>query len=128
MVSAIGSSYASGSLSTPAESTAAIEDQIVRYRKELSNCLNCESAQTKQGQADIQVLTNKINSAEARLNQINTFRPGNQSAALNATTSIERSASVSAIGPIAEGANSGETSGAQSSADTQKGRLVDVTV
>ena len=83
MVSAINSSTTSSPASSAVASTAAIEAQLARDRKELSNCVNCETAETKQGQADIQALTNKIKIAEARLKEISNTAPENQTPAPN---------------------------------------------
>lgn len=81
MVAAIGSSPAFTVATQPATSSAGIEAQIARDKKELSNCVNCASAETKQGQADIQALSSKISAAEARLQEVATTNPAEQAAA-----------------------------------------------
>jgi hypothetical protein len=101
MVSAIGSFSTSSDVSTTAASTAAIEAQIARDKKELSNCVNCESANTKQGQADIQALSSKITIAEARLGEIKNANPGNRPAAAN-TTTVSDNPAISNVGRLVD--------------------------
>lgn len=85
MVFAVGASptfsIPSNASSTSIASAAGIEAQIARDQKELANCINCESAETKQGQADIQALTNRISVARARLEQITNANPADQTVA-----------------------------------------------
>jgi hypothetical protein len=89
MVSAIGSSYTPVVHSSSVASTAGLEAQIARDEKELSACVNCASAETKQGQADIQALSNKINTAKARLAQIDAASLAEQTTATNSPTATE---------------------------------------
>jgi hypothetical protein len=89
MVSAIGSSPTFNITPTSVALTAGIETQIARDQKALSNCVNCASAETKQGQADIQALSNRISLAKARLEQITATNPAGQVAALNPATVSE---------------------------------------
>lgn len=131
MVSAIGSLPTFSPAATTVASTAGIEAQIARDEKELSNCINCASAETKQGQADIQALTNKINLARARLEQITTANPDEQSIALNATTSSEADVSELAANPtgaevpVARDNISEASTATPNESDKGVGRLVD---
>lgn len=50
--------------------TAGLEAQIQRYKKQLSDCIHCESSKTAQGQADIEALSAKITAAKARVDAI----------------------------------------------------------
>ena len=128
MVSAIGSSNAFHTISTSGESVAAIEAQLALYQKELSNCVNCESANTKQGQADIQALSSKISLAEARLQEIKSSTAGSQPGAINPPTAGGRATNTNAVASIAEGKSSGSSGAAQISPDSTAGSLVDVFV
>ena len=68
MITAIGSASPS---STPGGApTAIIAAQIARYQKELSNCVNCDSANTREGRDTIQTISNKISVAKARLEEL----------------------------------------------------------
>lgn len=100
MVSAVGSSPtfnpSFNTTSTTAASTAGIEAQIARDQKELANCVNCASAETKQGQADIQALTNKISVAKARLEQITAANPADQAIAVNLANASDATAGINA--------------------------------
>ena len=128
MVSAIGASFSSSVVASTAASTAGIEAQIARDKKELSNCVNCESADTKQGQADIQALTNKINAAEARLSTLAALEQSNPSTVLNATSASDGVSPSALVSPLAESqAGDGPAETLDSSGPT-KGRIVDVLV
>ena len=129
MVSAIGSSPVTSIASSAAASTAAIEAQIARDKKELSNCVNCESAGTKQGQADIQTLSSKINIAEARLKEISTAKPANQPTGLSSTSDAAVSGAATnsnSVASIAENKASSESAANLDLSDTSTGRFVDV--
>jgi predicted nucleic acid-binding Zn-ribbon protein len=128
MLTAIGSFPTSNPVTTAIASTAAIEAQIARDKKALSNCVNCDSAKTKQGQADIQALTNKIRIAEARLREIANAKPVNQPTALNATAASEKATNSNAIASGAESATSDASATSRSSSDSHSGRLVDIFV
>lgn len=116
MVSAIGSSATSSAFSSTVASPAALEARIARDKKELSSCVNCESAKTKQGQANIQALASKISLAEAHLEEIRTSN-GNDSAAKS-----------NSVASIAESKATDESARAPNSADSNTGRFVDVFV
>ncbi|MGZ3236823.1 MAG: hypothetical protein ACXU8A_05540 [Burkholderiaceae bacterium] len=77
MVAAIGST-ALPSSSTSVSPTAGLEAQIVRYQKQLSDCVNCDSANTAQGKENIQEISNKISAAKAKIEEINVSRPVSQ--------------------------------------------------
>jgi len=131
MVSEIGSSPASNAVATTVTSSAGIEAQIARDKKELSNCVNCESAETKQGQADIQTLTNKISAAQARLDAIRTTEQISQPAELNSTNASDSATSLNTASSIAENKTSGESAPTLNSpetlesSDSSTGRFVD---
>lgn len=92
MVAAIGSGTLPTSLaaSTATSPTSGLEAQIVRYQKELSDCVNCDSANTAQGKETIQAISNKISAARARIEEIQLTQSINQPARVDsqaATTS-----------------------------------------
>lgn len=126
MVSAIGSPPSPSTGSTTAASKAGIEAQIARDKKELSNCVNCEPANTKQGQADIQALSNKIAVAEARLENTTTSKQDSQPTESSATTANNTPANSHAVASIAENITSTESATTPKSSDSTTGRLVDV--
>jgi hypothetical protein len=129
MVSAIGSF--SSSVSSTVAPTAALEAKIARDKKELSNCINCESAKTKQGQADIQALSNKISIAEARLKEIKDSNAGHQPAALGPPSTASNSTPGSnAVALIQESTSisNDEPASALNTFDLTKGGFVDVFV
>ncbi len=59
MISSIGSSPAYD-LNSNAKPTTGLDAQIARHKKELSDCVNCESAKTTKGKAKIQAISDKI--------------------------------------------------------------------
>ena len=65
MISSIGSSptYDLNSISKP---TTGLDAQIARYKKELSDCVNCESAKTAKGKAKIQAISDKLTALTAQ--------------------------------------------------------------
>ncbi len=68
MLSAIGSTYPSPVGTGP--TAAGLQAQLDRYQQQLSDCVNCSSAKTLQGQEAIQTLSNKIGEIKARIEQI----------------------------------------------------------
>ena len=58
--------------STPgaAVSAAGLEAQLARLQKELSECVNCASANTTEGKAKIQAISDKISVVNARLDAV----------------------------------------------------------
>lgn len=126
MVSAIGSPPASSVAPTTGASTAGIEAQIVRYKKELSDCVNCASAKTPEGKLAIEAISTKISTAEARIEKLTTAKPASQSAASNTTTSNNTPANTYAVASTAEGKTSAESVSASTSSGSTAGSLVDV--
>lgn len=76
MIQAIGSSGSPPLPRTPG-SPAGLEVQLARLQSELSDCVNCASANTAEGKAKIQELSNQINSIRARIESASKSRvPG----------------------------------------------------
>ena len=91
MVAAIGSAsaaYGGGVTRTPA---AGLEAQLVRYQKELADCVNCESAKTPEGKERIQTISNKISEVRARIDEIDSSQPAASRASINAAGSATSS-------------------------------------
>lgn len=82
MVASIGSAAISspGVVATP---TSGLEAQITRYQKQLSECVNCESAKTPEGKVAIETISNKIDSAKARIDELNAAKLVNQPSLTN---------------------------------------------
>jgi hypothetical protein len=59
MVPSIGSSLGYD-YNPAAKPTAGLDAQIARHKKELSDCVNCESAKTTKGKAKIQAISDQI--------------------------------------------------------------------
>lgn len=68
MVAAIGASTGY-SAQVPAASTGGLRVELAKYEKELSNCVNCASAKTPEGQQEIQRLTSEISRVKARIEE-----------------------------------------------------------
>jgi hypothetical protein len=69
-VSSISQYASSGSASA-----AGLRAQLVLYKKEYSACVNCSSAETLAGKANIQDLAGQIKTVETRLQQVQTTQP-----------------------------------------------------
>jgi hypothetical protein len=122
MVSAIGSSTTSSAAPTTGTSTAGIEAQIVRYKKELSDCVNCASSKTPEGKAAIEAISTKISTAQARIEKINTDKPP----APSTTTANNTPTNTYAAASTAASKTSVESVSASTASGSTTGRLVDV--
>ena len=65
MISSIGS-YPTYDLNSISKPTTGLDAQIARYKKELSDCVNCESAKTAKGKAKIQAISDKLTALTAQ--------------------------------------------------------------
>ena len=127
MVSAIGSAPAAASADpTPGVSTAGIEAQIAHYKKQLSDCVNCESAKTLEGKAAIQAISNKISAAEARIEQITTAKSTAKPSVSGATTVNKPPTSTGAVASSVAKKVNVESAPTSQGSDSSKGSLVDV--
>jgi len=87
MISSIGS-FTAYAFDSTAKPTAGRDAQIARYKKELSDCVNCESAKTVKGKANIKAITGKITALTAEAEKTAKSSKGaNQEPALSATLS-----------------------------------------
>ena len=85
MASAIGSVPTYNPTPTNGATTSGAEAKIARYKKELSDCVNCESAKTSSGQAKIQVIASKIAAEQARIEKIANDNSSTQTSELSIT-------------------------------------------
>ena len=60
----------------PAAQLAGLEAQIARYKQQLSDSVNCDSAKTIAGQSAIEDLSSKINVTEERVEAIAAVKSG----------------------------------------------------
>lgn len=131
MVSAIGSPSTSGFTPLPVTSTAGLEAQVIRYKKELSDCVNCGSANTTEGKAAIAAAANKVSAAEARIKNITTTNQSSQAdAAKSATTTTtpQDSTASTYAGGLTYELSAGAASGsALKFSDASTGSRIDVT-
>ena len=67
MVASIAPSAALTTNATSGNSAVVLDAQIERYKKELADCVNCDSASTPQGKATIAEIVEKINAARESL-------------------------------------------------------------
>lgn len=73
MVQAIGASLAAAYNSTGGGS-AGLQGQLSRFEKELSACVNCDSATTLEGKQKIQEVSGRIAQIKARMEQVETAK------------------------------------------------------
>jgi fructose-1,6-bisphosphatase len=89
MVSSIGSSSAMSYISV-ARPKAGLEAQIAKYKKELSSCVNCDSAKTAEGKANIQVISDKINQLTSQVQEISKSQTVQQSSQFNEGSDMQK--------------------------------------
>ena len=77
MVQAVGGTAATSISSGPAKA-AGLEYQLLRYQKQLSECVNCASAKTAQGKATIEAISGKISSIRLRIDAVASSNPVRQ--------------------------------------------------
>jgi peptidoglycan hydrolase CwlO-like protein len=75
MVAAIGSSPVLNPTPVTGTSTGGLDAQLARYKQELSDCVNCASAKTASGKAEIAAIASKISAAEARIEKLAVAKP-----------------------------------------------------
>jgi ABC-type antimicrobial peptide transport system ATPase subunit len=80
MVAAVGSSTLQSGSTNGISPVASLEAQITRYQKQLSDCVNCSSANTIEGKKNIQQISDKISIAKAKIEQIKQTQLLNQPA------------------------------------------------
>ncbi|MEB0136213.1 hypothetical protein QN362_12800 [Actimicrobium sp. CCC2.4] len=83
MVQAIGGTATNVTYSNSARA-AGLEYQLSRYQKQLSECVNCASAKTPQGKADIEAISGKISSLRLRIDEVASGSAARQPASANA--------------------------------------------
>ena len=126
MMSAIGTTPASATAYPTGMTTAGIEAQIARYQKELSDCVNCASANTPEGKAKIEAISSKISTAEARIAQVTTNKQAHQPAASSETAANSRLATIYAAELAVERKSTVDSASTLNSSDTTTGSRVDI--
>lgn len=122
------SSINSATFSSPAgakPSVAGLEAQLERYRKELSNCVNCSSSKTPEGKEKIQSISGKISTLQSRIEEITRTKAATESTELNPGTPTTQIASqgASSSGTLY---NSAATISESSSVTSSIGNRLDV--
>jgi hypothetical protein len=128
MLSAIGSPSTPGIAPLPGSSTAGIEAQLNRYKKELADCVSCASASTPEGKAAIAAAASKVSNAEARIEKIAASNPGSPAASVQSappTSSQTSPTGSNKNGPAGASAtaNASSTRANDSSAKTSEAAL-----
>ena len=103
-VAAAGYAASYSSSSNPALSAASLQAQIAVYQRQLSDCVNCSSANTIQGRNDIQQISSKISAAKAQIQQLQE-QPATGTPRAVANTSPDAIASVPRVLTIRPGTN-----------------------
>jgi len=121
MVSAIAPALIPGTGATTGTDAVSLEAKIARYKQELSDCINCESAKTSQGKADIQRISNLISIAEARLSSVKASKQNSQADPSSTTASNAAASST-------ENETGTESATTPTSTSSTLGKFVDVFV
>ena len=74
-VSGASSSFSTPSALSTGNSRVYLNAQLNRLKQQLADCVNCESAKTPEGKANIQKITLRVGETEARLNQFSQTDP-----------------------------------------------------
>ena len=124
-ITAAGTGAATGA--TPAgnpSSVAALQAQLDRYQKELSDCVNCSSAKTEAGKQNIQDISGKISDLKAKIAQEN--NPKSADAPTVPTQGIATQIAAQVVTPVADGQNSATGAPRPSAASLTLGGFLDV--
>src|SRR5450830_451319 len=87
------SAYAAG-----APSSTALHAQLQRYQKQLSDCVNCASAKTQAGEANIEKISAQISQIKQRIAQ--SASPSTGPTAAELPTPVPAASAISAIGNV----------------------------
>lgn len=94
---AVGASPVFSTPPSNGTATAGADAELVRYKKELSDCVNCATATTTEGKRRIQEISSKISAAESRIKQTTVEKLVDQSAATKLTEKrVEKATDVQA--------------------------------
>jgi len=66
----LGAAPAASTYSSGVPSSVSLQAQLQRYQKQLSDCVNCASAKTSRGKADIQAISERISQIKRAIEQI----------------------------------------------------------
>ncbi|MET3129960.1 hypothetical protein AAKU55_000201 [Oxalobacteraceae bacterium GrIS 1.11] len=104
MVQAIGSA----SSANAGAAAASLEAQLDRYQKQLSDCVNCDSAKTPEGKQQIAAIAGKISVLKERIDQSPEVKAGAQAAQLGARpprATDDRASSAAAVNDTGAGSS-----------------------
>jgi len=97
---AVGSSSLSG-VSGAQSSRVALDAEVARYQKQLSDCVNCPSSKTLEGKAHIQELSIQISVDQQRIKQIESIgTPANDPAVTYTSTGVSLTSTTWAQGSL----------------------------
>lgn len=65
----------------PAKPTGGLEAELAQYRKQLSECVTCTTANTPEGRREIQRIENQISAITARIEAARQPKTGNDATA-----------------------------------------------
>jgi len=83
MLAPIGSSTSFALISSPVKPKAGHDAELAKLQKELSDCVNCNSAKTSEGKTKIQAVAGKISAIKAKDEASNNVAAVNQTITLS---------------------------------------------
>ncbi|MFH1494900.1 MAG: hypothetical protein ABIG70_08905 [Pseudomonadota bacterium] len=126
MLNAIGSPEFS---SAPGiQSASGLEARLARYQRELSNCVKCNTANTREGRESIQALSDKISALKTRIEESANTNPGSHSATPDTKASADVSNSNEAATSIPGDTTRVVATSASGSENTSVGSRLDIFV
>ncbi len=75
MVQAISSSSSGAAFAGAAPAFASLQAQLQRYEQQLSDCINCATAKTPEGKADIEAISARIGQLKGRMAEVDAPTP-----------------------------------------------------
>ena len=75
MLQPVGAVSPAAAYSGGAPAFASLQAQLQRYEQQLSECVNCASAKTPKGKADIDAISARIGQVKARMAQADDVQP-----------------------------------------------------
>jgi hypothetical protein len=88
MVQAINSSSSASAYPGGSPAFASLQAQLQRFEQQLSECINCASAETPRGKADIEAISARIGQLKGRIAQADAPAPARAVAGLGGTIDV----------------------------------------
>ena len=79
-ITALGSAHGAPAYGTARPSPAGLQAQLQRFQQQLSDCVNCASASTPQGKADIDAIAARISQVQKSIAAIDKGQPASTAA------------------------------------------------